>query len=448
MRCGGACVDTRTDRRHCGGCDRPCGAGLDCAGGRCSCVKGGSCAGCCADGACVPLASQTVSRCGRGGASCVGCDDGLSCTSDACASGACTGTAVPGKCVILGACVADGEFDPSDACRTCDSARNPYAYTPAQISGCMWTLSGSGAAGMTDGPLDVAQFAGPRGLAVDAKGRIYVAEAGNDAIRVIDNSTVTTLAGGASGHQDGPAATARFRDPTGVAVDPAGSVVYVADTKNHCIRKIAAGQVSTLAGVPGKPGLVDGAAGQARFYLPHGLALAGGALYVADRSNHVIRRVAAGSVTTHAGSGVSGARDGALLQARFHRPLDIHSGADGALYVADSYRVVRLSGGKATTLAGGPKPGYTNGPAANAYFHVIAGVVRTASGAIFISEGTTDRLRVLDGGVVSTVSDGGGYIDGELSKCRVSDTWGIVEGAGGRVIFADSGNHSIRVFLP
>ncbi len=153
--------------------------------------------------------------------------------------------------------------------------------------------------GFVDGRGGDARFHTPSGLALDASGTLYVADTGNHAIRRIAvDGTVTTLAGtGDAGYIDGPAAQARFHAPTGVAVDAAGRV-FVADGFNDRVRVIEGGVVRTLAG-DGQPGFVDGIGAQARFDTPSGLALdASGALWIADTGNHALRRVTPDGTTT------------------------------------------------------------------------------------------------------------------------------------------------------
>lgn len=214
--------------------------------------------------------------------------------------------------------------------------------------------------GNADGPGSAATFSSPKGIARDNAGNLYVADALNHTIRKISASgVVSTFAGtaGASGSNDGIGGTARFNHPTGVEVD-ASSNVYVADTTNNLIRKIAPdGTVTTLAGLVGVSGTQDGAGADALFNQPGGLAMdAEGNVYVADTGNSTIRRITpAGAVRTLAGlPGVAGLKDGSGLDAWFNQPLDLCRGADGALYVADTGNAaIRRVGldGTVTTLA-------------------------------------------------------------------------------------------------
>ena len=122
------------------------------------------------------------------------------------------------------------------------------------------------------------------GVAVDGAGNVYVADRSNHRIRKITTSgVVSTLAGSTSGYTDGTGTSAKFAYPFGVAVDGAGNV-YVGDYNNHRIRKItASGVVSTLAG--STYGYTDGTGTSAKFNNPTGVAVDGaGNVYVADES--------------------------------------------------------------------------------------------------------------------------------------------------------------------
>ena len=150
------------------------------------------------------------------------------------------------------------------------------------------TLAGDGTAGFLDGPAISARFNGPVGLALGSDGKLYVADAGNHSIRVISGGQVTTLAGdGTAGYLDGPATGARFNAPAALALD--GGDVYIADTGNQRIRLVAGGKVSTVAG-DNTAGYLDGPAGKARFQDPSGLALLGPKmLVIGDRNNCRLR---------------------------------------------------------------------------------------------------------------------------------------------------------------
>lgn len=226
---------------------------------------------------------------------------------------------------------------------------------PARLS----LLAGDGVAGFREG--HAARFADPWGVVVAPDGRIIVADAGsNDRIRSIDaQGNVSVLAGAGSGYADGPANIARFDTPSGLAIDDAGRI-YVADTGNHAIRRIATdGTVTTLAGGKGS-GDEDGPVANARFNGPVGVAVdAQGNVYVADTYNHRIRRIGTdGMVTTVAGS-VPGFQDGTATQARFDTPCAVAIDPDGSLWVADTVnfaiRHIAGDGGVTTLVRSDPK---------------------------------------------------------------------------------------------
>ena len=193
----------------------------------------------------------------------------------------------------------------------------------------------SGSSDLTNG---TARFSLPAGVARDASGNLYVADSLNHTIRKISgDGNVTTLAGvdGTSGSDDGPASSALFSGPAGVATDHLGNI-YVADELNHTIRRLApTGMVTTVAGKAGTSGSSDGMGSAARFNRPRGVAVdKAGILYVTDSFNYTIRRIDhAGVVTTLAGSaGQWGGTNGGGSVARFATPLGIcvqPGGGDG-----------------------------------------------------------------------------------------------------------------------
>lgn len=249
-------------------------------------------------------------------------------------------------------------------------------------NGSVITLAGTGTPGSADGPAGTATFNEPWGVACDALGNVYVADTRNYKVRKIDPSgVVSTLAGvGVFGTTNGPVATARFGFPAGIAVTANGSTIYVSDYNTHVIRKIEAGQVSTLAGSVFLPGATDGVGTTASFNKPYGICLtASGTLYVSDESNHKIRRVtAAGVVSTLAGSGVPGNTDGLGSIAQFNYPSAVITDTLGNIFVADAgaHTIRKVSpSGAVTTYAGlSNQPGSTDGSYTVARFNQPSGI--------------------------------------------------------------------------
>lgn len=221
------------------------------------------------------------------------------------------------------------------------------------------TLAGDGAApaAHTDGVGAAARFNGPARLCLLGS-TLYVADSGNRSLRAVDvtSGAVTTVAGSRAtpaATVDGPLATARFRSLSGLACDAAGHRVFVADSSAHTLRAVdlAAGTVRTLTGRDATSGPTDGALNEALFRGPRGLWLnaARTALYVADQSNHSVRRVdlAAMRVSTVVGSpsrngGLVAGRPFAIEDATLYFPTAIAGvGADLLLFADDALHVVR-----------------------------------------------------------------------------------------------------------
>ena len=212
---------------------------------------------------------------------------------------------------------------------------------------------------------------------------------------------VGLLAGdGHRGVRDGPMVRARFDEPWGLVRGPGGSLFIADGGEANRIRRIGPdGAVVTLAG--GAEGFADGTGEQARFHTPSALAVDGrGHLYVADTGNHAIRRVAPdGTVTTLAGDGTAGFRDGAGEQARFHGPMGVAVDGAGRVFVADTWndriRVIEPDG-TVRTLAGGGEPGFRNGPGGLARFDTPTGLALGTGGRLWVADTGNAALRWID----------------------------------------------------
>jgi sugar lactone lactonase YvrE len=334
-----------------------------------------------------------------------------------------------------------------------DSADNTVRSITAD--GDVRTLAGSpGQSGYKDGTGTDARFARPKGVAIDAKGDLYVADSQNNLIRhLTQDGTVTTFAGsvGLTGSVNGVGANASFGVLRGIAADTANNV-YVLDGAS--VRRITSdGRVTTLAGVPDQTGAVDGAGDVALFNLPTGIAVDfGGTVYVADTGNNTIRRIAPdGLVTTLAGTaGSPGSDDGIGAVARFNCPIGIAADAAGNVYVADSGNssIRKITPvGVVTTLEGIWGPGGCLDTSGADPFGGYVGIAVDASGSVYTSE---DSIHFVsrDSRPVAGYPGEPGYTDGLEDSSRLNRPRGIATDSAGEILVMDSGNAALRVTSP
>ncbi len=236
--------------------------------------------------------------------------------------------------------------------------------TPGQV---VTTIAGVDSAGSANGVGKQAAFFNPMGIVADASGNLYIADAGNNAIRLITaGGTVSTIAHNDSTHNiSTPTA---FSNPTGVALDGSGNV-YVANYLNSNILMVnPSGVVSNYADTGRFQGNMNGPAPAATFFYPNSVAVdAQGNVFVADGVNNLIREIStAGIVSTFAGSGLPGAVDSTGTAASFNGPSGLAFDKFGNLYVADTNNnLIRkiTPAGVVTTVAGSGLPGHINGMA-------------------------------------------------------------------------------------
>jgi hypothetical protein len=325
------------------------------------------------------------------------------------------------------------------------------------------TLAGwPGSAGSANGTGWAARFALAGGLRADNLGNVYVSDSSNYTIRKVTAAgVVTTFAGtpGVSGSADGPAASATFSGVGGVAIDSAGNV-YVADSGNYTIRKIApGGTVSTFAGVAGTRGEKDGTGSGALLYDPQNVAVdAAGNVYVPDGMGDVVRMITpAGVVTTLAGQPMtSGSADGTGSAAQFNDVTGITVDALGNVYVADNgNNTVRkiAPGGVVTTFAGSAGvSGSAGGTGPAASFSSPAGVGADSSGNVYVADAGNDLIRMINpAGFVTTVAGVAGFadnVDGLAANARFYSSGDVCVDNSGIVYVADAGNSTIRRIIP
>lgn len=354
-----------------------------------------------------------------------------------------------------------------------DKKGNSATVQVTVVSRAVSTLAGNiGSPGGLDGIGSTAKFYGPEGIAVGQDGIAYVADGGlssmfggcgcSGSIRsVSSNGTVVTLAGifQSAGSTDGNASQAQFNQPYGVAVDANGAL-YVADTFSHTIREISpSGIVSTIAGAAGQHGFVDGIGTAARFNFPRGIAVdAYGKLYVADSSNHAIRRLeystAGWSVSTLAGSATSpGSADGTGSSAQFRFPWGITVDNAGIVYATDftNENVRKITPtGSVTTLAGDTGVlGYVDGTGSSAQFGSPEGITVGPNDTLYVAEFRNDTIRqVTSSGIVTTLTGKvltTGSVDGALDAALFNHPESIAIDNRGALYVTDFLNETVRL---
>lgn len=347
---------------------------------------------------------------------------------------------------------------------TCDSSGNVYVadtfnnlirkITPA---GVVTAFAGSGTVGSANGTGAAASFYGPNGVAVDSSGNVYVSDSSNNMIRKITSSgVVTTLAGSTtSGSTDGTGTAAKFFNPSGIAVDSSGNV-YVSDTGNNTIRKItSAGAVTTIAGIAGTAGSINGTGITATFSSPKGIVVnnSSGNLYIADTANHTIRimGISSGVVSTFAGApGIYGYTDGTGTAALFHSPTGLGIDSSGNIYVDDyaNNEVRKITSAQVVTTLAGSATTSSNGTGAGATFDQPNGIAADSFGNIYVAESGADVVRMISTGGVTTSLAGNSMVAGANNATGTSALFHTPTGAAvdssANIYIADKNNCTIR----
>jgi sugar lactone lactonase YvrE len=289
-------------------------------------------------------------------------------------------------------------------------------------------------------------------MAVDESGNVLIADGGQaNRIRLIrvDRGTVETVSGSAEGFADSDSVSSLFNTPSGIAVDRRGNL-FVADTGNNRIRKIDSdGKVSTVAGSGGQ-GFKDGSSDQAEFDAPVGVAVDNdGNVFVADTYNDRIRKILpTGEVHTLAGNGVRGLIDGPAGEASFDTPCGIAVDNRGNIFVADTGNdAIRMISeeGDVTTFAGGYQ-GRRDGWGREAGFDHPTGIAITHDGFLFVTDSGSGKVRRIapDGEVTTFAGGRTGFADGTGKQARFNGPTGIAVDRLGNIYVADTNNYSIR----
>jgi PKD repeat protein len=321
------------------------------------------------------------------------------------------------------------------------------------------TIAGNGTPAFNgDGSALQAALQRPGGVAVDSAGNVFVADCDNNRVREISNRTITTVVGtgeaGFSG-DGGSALGAKLSCPVDVAFDGLGNL-YISDERNHRVRKVEGGIITTVAGngVAGYSG--DNGQASLAALNQEGIDVdQQGNLYVADTRNHRVRTVSNGIISTAAGNGSEDASGdgGPATAAGIQSPWDVAVDSQGDYYVSDTHGWIRkVSGGTISNFAGTGFAGTDSGdggPATSAGLSEPLGIALDRRGNLYVTEGSGNAIRKVDrAGIITTIAGTGvkGFSGdgGEAGSAQVDDPWYVAVDRDGNLYFTDHGNQRIR----
>ena len=332
-------------------------------------------------------------------------------------------------------------------------------------TGFIVTIAGNGLPGETGdgGPAVAASLEYPYGVAVDGFGNVYVADTHNNRIRQIDtNGIITTVVGTgvqSFGGDAGPAIAAQINVPYGVAVDGLGNL-YIADTGNNRIRRVDAvtGTITTVAGTgaQGNTG-VGGLATAATFGNPSGIAVdaAGNLMFTDYGYGRVLRVDAATGILTLVAGGNNGGDGGLATNARLDLPFGVCVDGSGNVYVSaiddDNVRRVDAATGIITTFAGNPASTILgdSGPAIDARLSSPRGLGVDAAGNVYIADQDDGRIRLVTPatGIITTYAGSGTISSGDggaATSAQLDQPMGTAVDAAGNLYIADTYDQIVR----
>jgi sugar lactone lactonase YvrE len=300
----------------------------------------------------------------------------------------------------------------------------------------------------------------PSGMAYDAAGNLYISDTGNFVIREVNLAGITAVVAG-TGEQGfagdgGPATSALLDSPQGIALDAAGNL-YIADSENHRIREVTGGIIATIAGT-GTCGFSGdgGPAAAAALCLPTGVAVdSAGGVYIADTNNYRIRKIAGTAISTVAGNGVQSfsGDGGQATAAGLDSPFGVAVDSNFTIYITDTYnqriRIVAYGTGIIGTIAGTGLKGFTSdGAAAAAALALPTGIAVDNSATVYVADSDNNRIRTIAAAHIATIAGNGGEgFSGDTGSPTSAelDTPQAVALFGNSLTLADTENQVVRV---
>lgn len=262
--------------------------------------------------------------------------------------------------------------------------------------------------------------------------------------------SVITIAGQSHrGFKDGVCTEALLELPIALCISRDGKC-YFTDHTNHCIRMIWNGHVTSIAG-NGQKGYLDGNVKDALFNSPEGLCIdSRDRIYIADTFNHRIRMIDQGQVSTIAGNGEQCLFDGRTMEASFCCPRNLCVSHDGKIYVSDdsNHRIRMIDKDQVCTIAGTRLNGYRDGQAMQALFNTPMGICTSEDGKIYVADTSNHCIRMIYKNQVTTIAGTGtkGFQDGEALHARFDHPHQLCMANDAKLYIADTMNHRIRLF--
>lgn len=354
-----------------------------------------------------------------------------------------------------------------------DKFQNLSTPSDLRLQATVSTLAGSGASGTNDGPALSATFLKPSGVAVGPDGTVYICDAVAHRIRKLSQNQVFTLAGsGNPASVDGIGTAASFNFPWGIAYSPQANGIVIAERNGRRIRLLTLDGVLTTVAGTGALGSGNGAGNVATFDEPIAVAVDGtGAIYVAEYNGRKIRKItltgpnprlaSSYTVSTWAGSGVPGSLDGVGASAQFGAILELAAEPNGTLYVADEFKIRRVSPAQeVVTIAGTGAPGSVDGNGKVAQFKSPAGI-DLLNGSLAVSDYVDHKVRLLTltpGGTAQNAADWqvrtlagtgvSGATDGRGDVVQFFNPFSVAADGAGNLIVADYSNSRLRRLAP